>query len=586
MLPAVDRDRSHPLEQFGGRGQSDSRIGDHGTGRRRRRRPDDHRAGRIGHIEARCRCRHEQIERHDDVGLAAAETRCGRPADPLQPQVADDGARLLRQPDLIEAPHFEPVEHRCGAEHLVHRHHTGAADPAHAHRHLVGADERHRIGQLAGRLGPGGSGGAIAAGGRLRAPQRRQHLADSSAQWPGLSDRHERRAVAVEARIVEVARRLIDACLAAEERVDGLHRQAVALGAAVAAALADSFVDHYSLCRRGLRAALACPPRFGRALLIVDQHRHALDAGEQLLGLDQAVAMPHFDTGRQCTAAIGGGIVGGDEHPGHTCGQQPGRHIGHLELPGRILPARHGDSPVPQQLVGDVGARGHRAGDCQLTAVEIGAVAQVLEDVLRLDERRHADPLRAFLAHARQAHDVADPFGIHEQRHGVTADPGAHHGAVGHLSGAIVRAARAEVRRTALPGRQCQLDAHALGLALHQPVADASLQPRAQRLDQLIGGQGAVRAEQHLVALVCLADDAGMVRLVVEGVLEQRFDVGALLFDHEDLRDPAGEMPGPLGAERDRHAHPHQPDTGIADRLVAVEAQPPQRLANLAVRDS
>ena len=586
MLPAVDGDRSHPLKQLRRRRHVDARIGHHGTGRRRRCRTDNHRPGRVGDIESRCRCRYEQIEGHDHIGLAAAEARRGRPADPLQPQIAHHRARLLRQPDLVETSHLEAVEHRRRAKHLVDRHHAGAADPAHAHRHLIGTDERYRIGQLIGRFGSSAVAGAIAAACRLLALQRCQHLAHRSAEWSRLRHRHKRRAIAVEARVVEVARRLIDAGLAPEEGVNGLYRQAVALGAAVAAAFTDSLVDQHSLGRRGLCAALAGPSRLGRALLIVDEHRDAIDAGEQLLGLGQAIAMPHLDTGRQGTAAIASGIVRGDEHPGHTSRQQPGCHVGHLQLPSGILPTCHRDSPVPQQLVGDIGARGHRAGNRQLAAVKIGAVSQVLEDVLCLDEGRHADPLRALLTHARQAHNVADPLRIHEQRHRVTADPGAHDGAVRYLGGPVVRTTRAEVRRAALPGSQCHFDAHALRLALHQPVTDASLQPPAQRLNQLIGCQRSVRAEQNLIALIGLADDAGMVRLVVEGVFEQRLDIGTLLFDHEDLRNPAGEVPGPIGAERDRHAHAHEPDTCVPDRFIAAEAQPSQCLANLAVGDA
>ena len=41
-----------------------------------------------------------------------------------------------------------------------------------------------------------------------------------------------------------------------------------------------------------------------------------------------------------------------------------------------------------------------RSGHRELGAVEVGAVADVLDDVGTVDEGRHPDPLRAFIAHA------------------------------------------------------------------------------------------------------------------------------------------------------------------------------------------
>ena len=320
----------------------------------------------------------------------------------------------------------------------------------------------------------------------------------------------------------------------------------------------------------------------------MDQHGDALDAGEHLLSLNQAIAVPHLDARGQSAAAVCRGVISGDEHFGYAICEQPGCHLGHLQLTGGVLPPSHRDGSVPQEFVGDVGTRSHGARNRQLPAVEIGAVAQVLEDVLGFHERRHADPLRAFLAHARHAHDVADSLRIHEQCHGVAADAGTDHGAVGYLGGTIVRAAGTEIRRAALFGRQRQrqLDAYPFGAGGHQPVTDASFQSPSQRLDEVVSGQRAERDEQRPVVLVGLADDARMVRLVVQGVLQQRFDVGALLLNHEDLRDAASEVAGPFGAERDGHAHPHEPHSGVSNRFVAAEAQASQRLANLAVGDA
>ena len=114
-------------------------------------------------------------------------------------------------------------------------------------------------------------------------------------------DRHrrERRAVALHAREVEVAARLVDRGLAAVRRVDRLHRQAVRLVAAVAAALADPLVDDDAEGRRGQLAAAAGPPLLGGARLVVDQHRGALHAGQHSLRLGEPAAVPHLDARRE-----------------------------------------------------------------------------------------------------------------------------------------------------------------------------------------------------------------------------------------------------------------------------------------------
>ena len=67
-------------------------------------------------------------------------------------------------------------------------------------------------------------------------------------------------AVALHARVVLVAGRLVDLGLAAELGLDRQDRQAVGLRAAVAAALADALVDEDALRRLGCLAALAGAP--------------------------------------------------------------------------------------------------------------------------------------------------------------------------------------------------------------------------------------------------------------------------------------------------------------------------------------
>jgi hypothetical protein len=64
--------------------------------------------------------------------------------------------------------------------------------------------------------------------------------------------------------------------------------------------------------------------------------------------------------------------------------------------------------------------------------VEERAVAQVLHQVVALDERRHADPLRALVAHAGEPDDLADPVGLHQGDHRVAADAATDQRAFGH----------------------------------------------------------------------------------------------------------------------------------------------------------
>src|SRR5438045_4119022 len=104
-------------------------------------------------------------------------------------------------------------------------------------------------------------------------------------------DGHEGRAEALQARIVLVAARLVDGALAAPFGFERLHRDAVRLHAAVAAAFADEFVDDHALVRIGELAALAAAPLLGRAGLVVDQHREARHVGERGLHRHQLVAM-------------------------------------------------------------------------------------------------------------------------------------------------------------------------------------------------------------------------------------------------------------------------------------------------------
>src|SRR5207237_10498665 len=88
-------------------------------------------------------------------------------------------------------------------------------------------------------------------------------------------DGDEGRAKTLEAGEILVAARLVDGALAAELGLERLHRHAVRLHAAVAAALAHQLVDDHAPRGIGELAALAAAALLGRAGLVVDQHRAA-----------------------------------------------------------------------------------------------------------------------------------------------------------------------------------------------------------------------------------------------------------------------------------------------------------------------
>ena len=63
--------------------------------------------------------------------------------------------------------------------------------------------------------------------------------------------------------------------------------------------------------------------------------------------------------------------------------------------------------------------------DAQRAGVGEGAVAEVLEEVVDVDEGLDADPVHALAAHLGVAGDVTDPLGVHQPDEAVAADAAA-----------------------------------------------------------------------------------------------------------------------------------------------------------------
>ena len=168
---------------------------------------------------------------------------CNRSAVAAMRTCDNTAPYFCARPGLIELLNRFAFEMRREAEQAARRHDAGAADAG--DQHVVHAVERRlpRLGQARQR----------------RRRERPRRVALRALQ------RHEARAKAVQAAEVLVARRLVDAPLAPEFRLERHHRQAVRLHVAVAAALADELVDHDAPVRRRheCRACVcdAAPPR-------------------------------------------------------------------------------------------------------------------------------------------------------------------------------------------------------------------------------------------------------------------------------------------------------------------------------------
>ncbi len=134
---------------------------------------------------------------------------------------------------------------------------------------------------------------------RMRGLRQRHHLLVAGDALALLQLRavhgDERGAEPLHAGVVLVAGRLVDGALPAELGLQRLHRDAVRLHAAVAAALADELVDDDALLGIGERAALSSAALLGGAGLVVDQNGAAGDFAKLPLHGLQVVAVMEGD---------------------------------------------------------------------------------------------------------------------------------------------------------------------------------------------------------------------------------------------------------------------------------------------------
>ena len=251
----------------------------------------------------------------------------------------------------------------------------------------------------------------------------------------------EARAEAFETGEVLVAGRLINAALAAEFRLKRLHGDAVRRGAAVAASLANEFVDDDARIGIVHQSALAQATLFRGAGLVVDEDGDAIGLRQFALHLVDDVAVINRQARRPGDRRrIFARLVRDERDLLDALGRDLTRDRFDRELALMLLAAGHGDDAVEENLEGDVGVGRDREANGERTGVVVGAVAEVLEHMLARRERRLADPVRALAAHM----GVALGRAIHPLRHVMAADAGIGARALGHMRRGRMRTAGAK----------------------------------------------------------------------------------------------------------------------------------------------
>ncbi|VCU06944.1 hypothetical protein RHODGE_RHODGE_00034 [Rhodoplanes serenus] len=261
------------------------------------------------------------------------------------------------------------------------------------------------------------------------------------------------------------------------------------------------------------------------------------------------------------------------------------------DLPDRqatvvLLPARHGDGVVEQDLEGDVDAGRDGGPDRQRARVIVGAVAEILEHVRSLRERRLADPIGPFAAHLGEARGGA----IHPLDHVVAADARIGAAALRHHRGRVVRAARAEIRRACRDvGGGRWLAPHLLqaGDAGRQRLVGREAQePLADRQRDGGGIERALDREQPAALLVLLADDDRLVGGAVQLLAHLHLDQRTLLLDHHQEIEPGGRLQHVVAADRIGAADLNEAQAEIvAAHLVEAEQVERQAHVEIALAD-
>ena len=215
--------------------------------------------------------------------------------------------------------------------------------------------------------------------------------------------------------------------------------------------------------------------------------------------------------------------------------------------------------------------------------MEERAVAEILHEVLALEERCHAEPLGTLVAHARETDEIADALGLHQPDHGVAPDAAADQRARLDPGARVVRAPAAEERRP-LDRQGDQRTSDGRRWQRRETVVEAGRKAGPERRDQSLGVEDAAGGDQRLALVVTPADDPRALVPVVERIAYEPLERRVLLLDDDDLGEAVGELAHLRRLERHGHEQLEQADAGAADRVVVGEPEQLERLAHLEVR--
>ncbi len=162
--------------------------------------------------------------------------------------------------------------------------------------------------------------------------------------------------------------------------------------------------------RIGEGAALAAAALLGGAGLVVNQHADARHGRQLALHGVELVAVMHGQAARPVgVLGVFPRLVGDHDDALGAFGGDLRGDLRHRQPAVIGLAAGHRHRVVEQDLVGHLHAGGDGGADGEIAGVIVGAVAEILEHVIAIGERRLADPVGALAAHLRVAQRLRDP---------------------------------------------------------------------------------------------------------------------------------------------------------------------------------
>ena len=330
-------------------------------------------------------------------------------------------------------------------------------------------------------------------------------------------------------------------------------------------------------------AALAQAPALGRAGLVVEDDRDALEFAKLALRLVHLVAMAKAHAGGHGHARVALGLVDHERHFLDALGGELGQDLDRRHAALDRLSAGHRDEAVVEDLVGDRHVGGDRLADRQHAGMGVGAVADIGEHMLLAGEGLLAEPHRALPAHVRdggglQRVHVASPWcgsrcrrargslpargsndcaGSRRRSRGCARAPG----------GCRAFSPATSARASAQSG-SCSLSA----LNSTSATSSGDVSPK-------LGMAGAPCAGSNVAPSKYLPTMRGAFGRAIEDradlILEQR----ALLLDHHDEVEPAGEVAHDDRIERPNHADFEQAQA--EGGAVVGEAESAERLQQI-----